>query len=266
LRIVLAVAALIVVAATAIVGWRAYQARRMPEPPVANRPLPTPCRDVTFEGEAFIACAVDARDYRIVVAHKRPDRVPYKSLQALAEAVPFSFAMNAGMYHEDNSAVGPYVENGREDAPLNLSDGEGNFFLKPNGVFFVDKDVKLGLLETGAFAAVKPSVEYASQSGPMLVINGEIHPRFEPDGQSRYIRNGVGIDSQGRAVFAISRSEVSLGKFARLFRDGLDCGSALFFDGAISALHDGKDYIIGGEYPVGPIVAVTRRDDASASQ
>lgn len=265
-RIVLAVAAIVVAAAAVIVGWRAYQAAQMPEAPIANRPLPAPCRDVAFEGEAFIACAVDAKDYRIVIAHRRPDGGPYESLQALTEAVPFSLAMNAGMYHEDNSAVGLYVEDGREDVLLNLADGEGNFFLKPNGVFFVGRDGQPGVLETGAFAAAKPSVAFASQSGPMLVIDGAIHPRFEPDGQSRYIRNGVGIDAEGRAVFAISRTPVSLGKFARVFRDALACRNALFFDGAISALHDGKGYVIGGEYPVGPIVAVTRRDDVPASQ
>jgi uncharacterized protein YigE (DUF2233 family) len=93
----------------------------------------------------------------------------------------------------------------------------------------------------------------------MLVIDGVLHPRFEPDGQSKYVRNGVGVDEAGRAVFAISRGEVSLGKFARLYRDALGCRNALFFDGAISALHDGKQYVVGGRFPVGPSVMVMKR-------
>ncbi len=167
--------------------------------------------------------------------------------------------MNAGMYHEDFSPVGLYVEDGKEIAPLNTADAAGNFFMKPNGVFFVTKDGKVGVQETTAFAAARPDVAYATQSGPMLVTDGNIHPRFEPDGQSRYIRNGVGVDEAGRAVFAISRGDVSLGKFARLYRDALGCRNALFFDGAISALYDGKRYVIGGKFPVGPSVVVTRK-------
>jgi uncharacterized protein YigE (DUF2233 family) len=93
----------------------------------------------------------------------------------------------------------------------------------------------------------------------MLVIDGEIHPRFEPEGKSRYVRNGVGARDEYTVVFAISRSPVSLGSFARLFRDGLHCTNALFFDGAISALHDGKHYLIGGDYPAGPMVTVRAR-------
>lgn len=228
-------------------------------PPTADRALPAPCRNVAFEGDGFIVCAVDPVAYRIVTAHKDSAGQPFGNLDALAKQVDFAFAMNAGMYHEDKSPVGLYVEAGLETAPLNMADAEGNFFMKPNGVFFVDKAGKPVVLETTAFAVAKPDVDFATQSGPMLVIDGAIHPRFEPDGASRYIRNGVGIDGEGRAVFAISRGEVSLGKFARLYRDDLGCQNALFFDGAISALHDGKRYVIGGTYPVGPIVAVVKK-------
>ena len=77
----------------------------------------------------------------------------------------------------------------------------------------------------------------------MLVVDGAIHPRFEPDGESRHVRNGVGVNGSA-AVFAISRSPVSLGSFARLFRDGLGCRNALFFDGTVSALHDGEKYLM----------------------
>lgn len=236
----------------------------MVEPPLADAPLPTPCREVSFDGDAFIACAADDSAYRIVLAHENMFGQSYRSLANLAGSMPFAFAMNAGMYHEDNSPVGLYVEAGGQYAPLNDADGEGNFFLKPNGVFFIDNHGKPGLMETTAFSSATLQIDYATQSGPMLVIDGQIHPKFEPDGQSRYIRNGVGIDNQGRAVFAISRKQVSLGKFARLFRDGLGCGSALFFDGAISALHDGSRYVVGGEYPVGPIVAVVRKEGSAA--
>ncbi len=88
--------------------------------------------------------------------------------------------MNAGMYHEDFTSVGLYVEEGREDAPLNLRRRAGaTSSMKPNGVFYVDRDGNAGVLETAAHAAVGIEPKLATQSGPMLVIDGEIHPRFE---------------------------------------------------------------------------------------
>lgn len=255
-----AVAALCILAGAAAV-WIAAKTMRKPvnEPMSMVETLPETCRDAAFEGVGYIVCEVDPSRFDVELRHRRADGRPYGSLAALAEAESLVFAMNAGMYHEDMSPVGLYVGNGTEKAPLNLADGEGNFFLKPNGVFFIDGEGRAGVRETAAFAASRPILKWATQSGPMLVIDGKIHPRFEPDGTSRYIRNGVGVRSGGMAVFAISRSEVSLGSFARLFRDALACPNALFFDGAISALHDGRKYLIGGKFPVGPIAVVRKK-------
>jgi len=219
--------------------------------------LPAPCRSLVFERVEHIVCEVDLRRYEVALRLNGADGKAYGSLQALKE--PFVFAMNAGMYHADMTPVGLYVEDSAERAPLNQADGEGNFFLKPNGVFFIDQAGRAGVEETGRFAAAGHLLDAATQSGPMLVIDGGIHPRFEPDGASRYIRNGVGVRADGTVVFAISRSVVSLGSFARLFRDELGCPNALFFDGAISALHDGQRYLVGGAFPVGPIAMVRER-------
>ncbi|MES0155793.1 phosphodiester glycosidase family protein [Mesorhizobium sp. M0018] len=142
---------------------------------------------------------------------------------------------------------------------MNVADSEGNFFLKPNGVFLVRKDGKPAVMETSAYAATRLDVMFATQSGPMLVIDGRLHPRFEQNGTSRYIRNGIGVRDENTVVLAISRSEVSLGSFARLFRDALNCPNALFFDGVVSALSNGERMIVGGSYPVGPIIAVSAK-------
>ena len=89
--------------------------------------------------------------------------------------------------------------------------------------------------------------------------------RWSKPGASRHIRNGVGADGGRRIVFAISRQPVSLGSFARLFRDALGVRNALFFDGAISALHNGKKYLVGGGHPAGPML-VARRKVRDAAQ
>lgn len=218
--------------------------------------LPAGCRDESFEASAFIVCLVDLARQAVSLELTRPDGKPLEKLE-LARA-PFVWAMNAGMYHDDFSPVGLYVEAGVERAPLNLADAGGNFFLKPNGVFFIDRTGRPGVLETSAYLRLRPAVDFATQSGPMLVIDGNVHPRFEPDGRSKHIRNGVGVDKTGRAVFAISRGQVSFGRFARLFRDKLGCDNALFLDGTASALHDGRRYVVGGQYPVGPALVVRR--------
>ncbi|MER8460634.1 phosphodiester glycosidase family protein [Mesorhizobium sp. M0027] len=211
-----------------------------------------------------MVCEIDLRRYDIGVFHVGLDGKAFGSLDKFDKAMadqgrPVLLAMNAGMYHQDLTPVGLLVEDGREKAPLNVADSEGNFFLKPNGVFVVRKDGKAAVMETSAYAAARPDVMVATQSGPMLVIDGRLHPRFEQNGTSRYIRNGVGVRDENTVVLAISRSEVSLGSFARLFRDALNCPNALFFDGVVSALSNGERMIVGGNYPAGPIIAVSAK-------
>ncbi|MEP9371395.1 phosphodiester glycosidase family protein [Mesorhizobium sp. KR1-2] len=254
--------ALLVLGCLAVV---AFWPKRKPVRPVVGPQvavaLPAPCRDLSFEGTDHIVCEIDLRSYDIGLFHKGAEGKPYRSLRNFDAAMSGQgrqplLSMNAGMYHEDLSAVGLLVEDGRQTSPIDLSSGIGNFFMKPNGVFSVRADGTAAITESGAYAAAPPADAFATQSGPLLVIDGQLHPRFEENGSSRYIRNGVGVRDPQTVVLAISRQPVSFGSFGRLFRDALACPNALYFDGAISALSNGKDMIIGGAYPVGPILAV----------
>jgi uncharacterized protein YigE (DUF2233 family) len=252
----LAVSGTALIAIGLVLWWR----QPMPAPPPETaRDLPETCRELAFEGVSYIVCEVGTEDYDLVLNRTDAAGKPFGDLAKLAADEPFIFAMNAGMYHEDFTAVGLHVEDGEEKSPLNLADAPGNFFMKPNGVFYVDKEGNAGVLESSAYAAAGIKPKLATQSGPILVMNGRIHPRFEENGTSRHIRNGVGADGGKRAVFAISRGPISLGSFARLFRDGLGYRNALFFDGTVSALHDGRKYLVGGQYPAGPMVAVRKK-------
>jgi len=168
-----------------------------------------------------------------------------------------SFAMNGGMYHPGYGPVGLLVERGRETGVLNRGDAFGNFFLKPNGVFWVG-DGKAGVMETEAFAKAGLAPREATQSGPMLVIDGKIHPRFLPDGTSLQIRNGVGILPDGRVAFAISNDPVRFYDFATLFRDKLGCRNALFLDGSISSLYSPEIRRHDRDAVMGTIIAVVK--------
>jgi uncharacterized protein YigE (DUF2233 family) len=168
-----------------------------------------------------------------------------------------SFAMNGGMYHADYGPVGLLVEHGRETGALNRGDAFGNFFMKPNGVFWV-KDGKAGVMETEAYARAGLSPREATQSGPMLVIGGKIHPRFLPDATSLQIRNGVGILPDGRVAFAISNVPVRFHDFATLFRERLQCKNALFLDGSISSLYASEIRRPDRDAVMGTIIAVVK--------
>jgi uncharacterized protein YigE (DUF2233 family) len=163
------------------------------------------------------------------------------------------FAMNAGMFDENQRPVGLYVEDGKQAKKLNRRNGAGNFHLKPNGVFYIARG-KPGVLDSEAYARSGIKPDFASQSGPMLVINGAIHPKFSPAGTSRKIRNGVGIDAAGTAVFAISDQAVTFYEFASLFRDQLKCDNALFLDGSVSGLYAADLGRNDGFLPLGPMV------------
>ncbi|TIS73902.1 MAG: hypothetical protein E5W94_26465, partial [Mesorhizobium sp.] len=168
----------VLLVALALIWW--FRPSEYPPVTVGGK-LPGPCRDLNFEAIPYIVCEIDLRSYDVAVFHAGADGKAFGSLEKFDKAMsgegrPVLFAMNAGMYHEDLTPVGLLVEEGRAVAPLNLADGKGNFFLKPNGVFLVRKDGKVAIMETNAYAAAKPDVAFATQSGPMLVIDGRLHP------------------------------------------------------------------------------------------
>ncbi len=207
---------------------------------VAGPGLADPCRDMVHDGQRYTICDVAAgADLRLF--HTAPDGAVYGSFARIDAALggrALVFAMNAGMYHEDRAPVGLLIECGVERAPVVTAAGPGNFGLLPNAVFCRLQGGRFAVIESRTFAANPPDCTDATQSGPMLVIGGALHPRFLPDSDSRYVRNGVGVSADGtRAVFAISDRAVTFHEFARLFRDGLGLPHALYFDGQISRLY-----------------------------
>ena len=147
-------------------------------PAASLRAEAAPCQRVTYEHSEYTVCEVDMRRQSVRLFWKKPDGHPYGYPSSLPPELGnhsgrLLFATNGGMYHEDNSPVGLYVEEGRELVPANTSAGPGNFHMRPNGVFYVRGEVA-GVLETRSFIKRRPRVDFATQSGPMLVIDGEI--------------------------------------------------------------------------------------------
>jgi uncharacterized protein YigE (DUF2233 family) len=226
----------------------------------ATGPASAGCRTETFEGTRYAVCeAAAGQDVRLF--HTAPDGRLYASFSRVAETVEaegrtLAFAMNAGMYHEDRSPVGLLIEGGEERASLVTAAGPGNFGMRPNGVFCVTA-AGFAVIESRAFAKAPPACRFASQSGPMLVLGGELHPRFLADSDSRFVRNGVGVNADGaRAVFAISDQPVNFHAFARFFRDHLGLPDALYFDGQVSRLYAPEIGRDDWGFAMGPIVGL----------
>jgi uncharacterized protein YigE (DUF2233 family) len=224
----------------------------------------TPCAVREFEGSRFVVCTFDARrqDMRL---HSRASAGGY--LRSFAElqrqlgrdARNVRFAMNAGMFNDVGAPIGLYVQGGEEQKSISLADGPGNFHLKPNGVFWQGEDGALHIETSESYAMELRTPRWATQSGPMLVIDGELHPRFAEDGNSRLVRNGVGLRDSRTAYFVISSGMVSFGRFARFFRDELNCRNALFFDGAVSSLWAPSMGRHDDNHQLGPMVVVLDR-------
>lgn len=176
---------------------------------------------------------------------------PYRSFDKVQSALlpqgkTVAFIMNAGLFQMGGTPCGLHIEDGKTLHAINLANGEGNFHLKPNGVLWIEaagKDRRAFVAASEAFLTHQRElaggsvVQTAVQSGPLLLIDGRRHPAFREGSPNRLHRNGVGVDAQGRVVFAITEAgqSVNFWDFAGLFLK-LDCRNALFLDGNLSEM------------------------------
>ena len=217
------------------------------------------CENIESLGNSYTVCTVDAvaDDLRLFLRDEEGQNFGnFLNIDGMLEDAQLSFAMNAGMYHADRSPVGYFMQNGLQAMRVILNAGPGNFGLLPNGVLCInDTDVKV--YETLRFVDKGPACRDATQSGPMLVIDGALHPRFLSDGTSKYIRNGVGtIEDGSTAMFVISNNAVNFYDFGILFLDVLRTPNALYFDGKVSRLHAPSIGRSDLGFRLGPIVGV----------
>ena len=221
------------------------------------------CHDVSHDGNRYSVCEATAQeDLRLFL--RDPENRILGHFSSVNKSLPSGedliFGMNAGMYHADRSPVGLYIEEESQEGRLLTSASAGNFGLLPNGVFCIG-ETRIDVIETLRFKDAAPVCRFATQSGPMLVIDGTLHPRFLVDSTSRFIRNGVGTSADGqRVVFAISNNAVTFHEFGRLFKDHLGIPNALYFDGKVSRLYAPELDRNDAGFWLGPIVGIVRGD------
>jgi len=195
-----------------------------------------------FRGNSFSFIEVDLNKYHLRFFWKDEKEEHFYTFENLEEWIKQSgesliALTNGGIYEPDYSPTGLYIENGKLKNPLNLKKGRGNFFLKPNGIFLISKN-KAKIIESSQFNPQQISmIEYAQQSGPLLVLNNKIHPVFKKNSQHRKLRSGIGVGKNQKVYIAISNCAVTFYEFATFFKDYLKSPNALYLDGTISRLY-----------------------------
>jgi uncharacterized protein YigE (DUF2233 family) len=199
---------------------------------------------IDFRGNSYDTITIDTGMAQLELYWKDDDGVRFADIAGVKSFVEedagreLLFATNAGSYNKNHAPLGLYIEGGRKLVDNNLGDGFGDFYLKPNGIFLVTYDGESLIIRSeDYFRARYHKIWIASQSGPMLLCEGEVHPSFNKGSQSKYIRNGVGIDDMDRVVFAISNQPVNFYDFAMLFKSPLRCDNALYLDGGVSQMY-----------------------------
>ena len=150
------------------------------------------------------------------------------------------FATNGALYEPNFTTTGLYIENSKTIKPLNTKPREKefkNFYIQPNGVFYIDKEEQVKIITTKAYQKEKVKPTYALQSGPMLVVNGKINKELSPTSRNRFVRSGVGVIDSTKLAFVISKQPVRFYDFARVFQQKFKCKNALYLDGFISEMY-----------------------------
>lgn len=201
---------------------------------------------------------VDAKRERIVTYWKNKDGKAWESIRNLLNDIDSNgrvqMVMNGGIYDKSYAPLGLYIENGRKRVPLNRASGGGNFFIRPGGVFYL-KGQKAAIVSLDQFTSSK-GVDYAVQSGPLLIQNGNINPRLLASASSRKIRNAVGITSQGQVVFMLSAGATNFFDFACYAKSKLAIRQMLYLDGTISAMYQKGGSIPWQYHPFVSMIAV----------
>ncbi|HEX5961802.1 MAG TPA: phosphodiester glycosidase family protein [Rhodanobacteraceae bacterium] len=221
--------------------------------------------DVRFDDVHFRVVTLDLHKANLSLHWRNPATgKPFASIHALqawgaAHHRALLFAANAGIYDAKGEPLGLYVEGGKARKPLNTAHGNpaaGNFSLLPNGVFVIDATGHASVQTTTEFAAAQLQPRTATQSGPMLVIDGKLNPHFDSASDSMKWRSGVCARNPDDVVFAVSASPVNFHTFAALFRDRLGCANALYLDGTLSQIYVDGEYYGAPAFMVKPYAGI----------
>ena len=218
------------------------------------------CNDKLKNEDDFVIFKVNPKVENISFYWKDNDGQILKSIENLKKKVEredkdLTFAMNGGMFEKNNFPKGLYIEDFKILNKIDTLSGEGNFYLDTNGIFYLTKNNDAELIETKNFK-YNSNIKYATQSGPMLLMNQKINPIFKKNSENLNIRNGVGILEDGNVVFIMSKKEINFYNFATIFKE-LGCRKALYLDGFVSRTYYPEGNWIQNDGDFGVMIGIT---------
>lgn len=218
------------------------------------------CKEKIQDENKFVIYQVNPKNQNLKFYWKNDKNEVLKSIDHLKNEVESKseklvFAMNGGMFEPDQSPKGLYIEDFKTLKSIDTLQGSGNFYLQPNGIFYLTENNQPGISETKRYNQNK-RIKYATQSGPMLLMDGKINPIFQKDSKNMNIRNGVGILKNGEIIFAMSKKEVNFYSLAELFKE-MGCKNALYLDGYVSRTYLPEKNWIQKDGNFGVIIGVT---------
>lgn len=219
------------------------------------------CKEKIQDENNFVMYQVNPKRQEVKLYWKNSQNEILKSISNLKNEAEsrnekLLFAMNGGMFEADNTPKGLYIENFKILKPIDTLQGSGNFYLQPNGIFYLTQNNQPGISETKKYKQ-NPSIKFATQSGPMLLIDGKINNIFQKDSKNLNIRNGVGVLDNGEIIFAMSKKEVNFYSLAQLFKE-MGCKKALYLDGFVSRTYLPEKSWIQTDGNFGVIIGVTK--------
>lgn len=219
------------------------------------------CSSLHIHDTDIVAFTASPGQHSIQMFFKNENGKIFGNIAALkqqleSKGIPLEFATNGGMFMSNFAPVGLYIENYQQISKLKTGSGSGNFNLKPNGVFYISSNGKGNICTTENFVS-SGKVKYATQSGPMLLIDGKIHPAFKKGSANLHIRNGVGILPDGSVLFAMSKEEINFYDFAEFFLKA-GCKDALYMDGFVCKTYCPEQNWQQLDGQLGVIIAVTK--------
>lgn len=212
---------------------------------------------VDRDGERYTLVELDLAQDRLELRWTGDEGKPLGGVEgarawAQAHGRTLEFVTNAGIYDRELRPLGLHIEDGQQRRRLNtvrLPGTVGNFSMQPNGVFYIDQTGHAGVLSTEAWQRQPPLARIASQSGPMLLVEGQVNASFDAASRSTKIRSGVCAPDPRHVVFAISHAPVSFHRFASMLRDTAHCRDALFLDGSLSQIWTRTGGYVGAPAP-----------------
>jgi uncharacterized protein YigE (DUF2233 family) len=234
-------------------------------------PAPTTAAELhqyLYNQISITSCNVDMQRDHLRMYWKDPDGNLFGTFSRLRnwlrpQGNDLFCATNAGIYDKQYRPLGLYIEAGITLRKLNTrQNAYGNFYLQPNGVFIVSDDAAHIIDTTSVNAEPErwlAHARYATQSGPMLLRNGEINSAFAPDSLNIFVRNAVCIDDRHQVILNMARNPITFYDFARFLRDRLHCVDALYLDGNISRIYPSLEADLGPSF--GAIIAVINQTE-----